>query len=104
MIVVTAYVQTDDERHAQMIEIGQAVAHASRAEDGCIGYRVCQDTEDPNTIVFVEEWEDDDALQRHFATPHVATLMAAVPAAVAAPPVVRFHTIASTRDLSDVGG
>jgi quinol monooxygenase YgiN len=104
MIVVTGYVQTDDERRAQMVEIGQTVAAASRGEDGCLGYRVCQDTEDANTIVFVEEWEDDDALKRHFATPHIATFMAAVPSVVAAPPVVKFHSIASTRDLSDVGG
>jgi len=104
MIVVTGYVRTDDERRAQMIEIGQTVAVASRSEDGCLGYRVCQDTEDANAIVFVEEWEDDGALQRHFATPHIASFMAAVRAAVVAPPVVKFHTIASTRDLSDVGG
>jgi quinol monooxygenase YgiN len=36
--------------------------------------------------VFVEEWEDDGAPQRHFATPHIASFMAAVPAAVVAPP------------------
>ncbi len=104
MIVVTALAQTDDDRRAQAIEIAQTVAAASRAEDGNIGYRICQDTEDPNTIVFVEEWRDEEALQSHFATPHIAAFMAAIPGAVTAPPVVKFHSIASTRDLSDVGG
>src|SRR5262249_17963682 len=103
MIVVNGTLQTDDERRARAIEIGQAVAAASRAEDGCISYRVCQDSEDPNLLVFVEEGESEEALQQHFRTPHIATFMGAVPGVAAAPPDVKFHTIASTKGLADVG-
>jgi quinol monooxygenase YgiN len=103
MIVVTALAQTDDARRAQAIEVAQTLAAASRAEAGNIGYRICQDTEDPNTIVFVEEWRDEEALQSHFTTPHIATFRAAVAGLVTGPPDVKFHTIAQTRDLSEVG-
>ena len=55
-----------------------------------------------NEFVFVEEWEDGDALERHFATPHIGEFMGAIPATIVAPPDVKFHTIASTMDLADV--
>jgi quinol monooxygenase YgiN len=102
MIVVVGRVRTDADRREALMRIGQTVAAASRHEAGCISYRVYEDTELDNEFVFVEEWESSEALQRHFATPHIAEFMQAIPATVIAPPDVKFHTIASTMDLSEV--
>jgi quinol monooxygenase YgiN len=102
MIVVVGRVRTDADRREELIRVGQAVAAASRTEPGCITYRIYEDIEVPNDFVFVEEWEDDEALQRHFATPHIARFMGAIPEAIVAPPDVKFHTIASSIDLADV--
>ena len=102
MIVVVGRVRTDAERRDELIRIGQAVAEASRAEDGCLGYRLYEDTEQEHAFVFVEEWEDDGALQRHFATDHVTTFMGAIRATLVAAPDVRFHTVERSRDLADV--
>jgi quinol monooxygenase YgiN len=104
MIVVVGRVKTDAEKREALITIGQAVAAASRAEAGCVSYRVYEDTEIENEFVFVEEWEDDEALKRHFATPHIGDFMRAIPAAIVEPPDVKFHTIASSMDLADVSG
>jgi quinol monooxygenase YgiN len=54
--------------------------------------------------VFVEEWESSEALQQHFATAHVGEFLEAIPATLVAPPDVKFHTIASSMDLSEVTG
>jgi quinol monooxygenase YgiN len=102
MIVVVGRVQTDPQRREECVRVGQAVARASRAEAGCLAYAVHADTEDPNRVVFVEEWESQEALDAHFATEHVATFMAAIQATLAAPPEVRFHTVSATADLADV--
>ncbi|HEX3511006.1 MAG TPA: putative quinol monooxygenase [Solirubrobacteraceae bacterium] len=102
MIVVVGRVRTDADKRAAMIEIGQTVARASRAEAGCIGYRLYEDTETPDDFVFVEEWQDDAALQEHFRTPHIAAFMASILDAIVGAPDVRFHEVASTRDLSNV--
>lgn len=102
MIVVVGRVQTDAGKRAELVRIGQAVAAASRLEPGCISYRLYEDTETKNEFVFIEEWESDDALRRHFATSHVAVLMQAIPATIVAPPDVKFHSIASSMDLADV--
>jgi quinol monooxygenase YgiN len=102
MIVVVGRVQTDADRRAALIGVGQAVASASREESGCISYRLYEDVERTNEFVFVEEWESSDALQEHFATEHVREFLRAIPATIVAPPDVKFHTIASTMDLADV--
>jgi quinol monooxygenase YgiN len=102
MIVVVGRVRTDAERRDELMRIGQAVAETSRTEPGCISYRVYEDIEVPHDFVFVEEWEDEEALRRHFATPHIAQFMRAIPEAIIAPPDVKFHTIASSMNLADV--
>ena len=104
MVVVVGRVQTDADKREALIRVGQAVAAASRQEPGCISYRLYEDTEIENEFVFVEEWESSEALQQHFATTHVGEFMEAIPATLVAPPDVKFHTIASSMDLSDVTG
>lgn len=102
MIVVVGRVQTDVEKRDALMRVGQAVAAASRSEPGCLNYRLYEDTERPNEFVFVEEWESEDPLQLHFASEHVAEFLRAIPATIVAPPDVKFHTIAGTKDLADV--
>jgi quinol monooxygenase YgiN len=102
MIVVVRRVRTDAEKRADLMRVAQAVVTASRKDEGCISYRFYEDTEIVNDFVFIEEWESDDALQKHFATPHIAEFMRAVPAALVAPPDVSFHTIERSRNLADV--
>jgi quinol monooxygenase YgiN len=103
MIVVVGRVSTDADKREQLVRIGETVAAASRAEAGCISYRLYEATDLENEFVFVEEWESSEALKQHFATPHIAEFMQAIPAAITAPPDVKFHTIASSMDLAEVG-
>jgi quinol monooxygenase YgiN len=102
MIVVVGRVRTDADRRADLVRIGQAIARASRSEAGCLGYRLYEDSEADNEFVFVEEWESQQALEKHFGMPHVAEFMQAIRAAIVGPPDVRFHTVASSVDLVDL--
>jgi len=103
MIVVVGRVRTNAEKRAELVQIARTVVTASRQDEGCISYRFYEDTEVANDFVFIEEWESDDALQKHFATRHIAAFMRAVPATLTAPPDVGFHTIEHSRNLADVG-
>jgi quinol monooxygenase YgiN len=102
MIVVVGRVRTDAKKRGELLRIAQAVVTASRRDEGCVSYRFYEDTEIANDFVFIEEWESEDALQQHFATPHIAEFMQAVPATLVAPPDVCFHTIERSRSLVDV--
>ncbi len=100
MIVVIGRVRTDGERREALVELGQEVARASRAETGCIDYRLLADTEDSRRFVFIEQWADDAALQAHFRTPHIERLLAELPGLLSAAPEVGFHSVEHTRDLA----
>jgi quinol monooxygenase YgiN len=76
----------------------------SRSDDGCIGYRVYSDLEQPGRYVFIEEWADDDALQSHFRQPHTGAFLAALTPLLGEPADAIFHTTASSRRLDPQRG
>jgi quinol monooxygenase YgiN len=104
MIVVTGRVQIPAERREQFVAIATEMCAASRGDDGCIGYRVYEDLEQPNRYVFIEEWRDDEALQSHFSQPHTGRFMGALVPMLGAPADALFHTVAATRTLDPARG
>lgn len=60
-----------------------AMAHmisATRAEDGCEEYSYAEDILDAGLIHVKELWRDQTALDRHFASDHIAAWRSAWPA------------------------
>lgn len=53
-------------------EAAEHMVTASRAEDGCHEYAYGFDMFDPTLMRIVEQWEDAEALEAHFATPHMS--------------------------------
>jgi quinol monooxygenase YgiN len=104
MIVVTGRVRIAAENRARFEAIATEMCSRSREEDACRGYRVYADLEQDERYVFVEEWADDDALQRHFAQPHTATFMGGLVPLLAEPADAVFHTVASSRALDPARG
>ena len=51
----------------------------SRAEDGCEEYSYAEDLFDPGLIRVTEVWRDQEALDRHFASAHIAVWRATWP-------------------------
>lgn len=51
-----------------------AMIEPSMAEPGCLGYRPLADS--AGSVVCLEEWEDEEALQFHFTTEHFKTIAA----------------------------
>ncbi len=57
-----------------------AMVSASRSEDGCFEYCYAEDMFEPGLIHVKEMWRDQEALDRHFATEHIAVWRASWPA------------------------
>lgn len=99
MIVVTGRARVPAANRERFLELAADMCRRSREDDGCIGYRCYADLEQDEHYVFIEEWVDDDALQRHFAQPHTSAFMAELPGLLAGQPDALFHTVSSTRRL-----
>jgi quinol monooxygenase YgiN len=54
-----------------------ACAAETRREDGCLEYRFYENTEHPGKFVFVERWRDQQALDGHFSSSHLAAFQQA---------------------------
>lgn len=76
MIVVAGTVRVRADRRDQAVEAVRRMSEASRVEPGNRAYRFAWDVEDPDLAHVFEEWESADALDAHFAMPHMAEFAA----------------------------
>ncbi|MBR1218475.1 antibiotic biosynthesis monooxygenase [Bradyrhizobium sp. U87765 SZCCT0131] len=66
MIMVTGTVLAEEETFDEVVALSLAHVQRSRGEPGCLAHAVHIDCENPLRLVFVEQWEDQDALAAHF--------------------------------------
>lgn len=78
MIVVNATIESDEASIAAMQQAIAAMEQASQAEDGCFDYTFSVELNNPSVLRITEQWRDMDALNAHFATPHMAAFQAAM--------------------------
>ncbi len=70
MIIVTGHVRLKDGARDQLVAAAREMCQLSRAEDGCHAYRFGFDLEDDQVVHIHEEWESEQALEKHLAEPH----------------------------------
>ena len=73
MIVVTVEFRFPADRVDEAREAMARVVNATRAEPGCITYSYAEDVLDPGLIRICEKWVSREALDAHFAMPHMET-------------------------------
>lgn len=71
MIIVIAKVSVKPECKQELLSLAKGVIAATRAEEGCISYTLLDNTYDPGGCLFVEEWADLPALQKHAGSAHI---------------------------------
>ena len=65
----------------------------TRKEKGCIMYELLQNKENSREFTFVEEWQDDAALEAHFATDHIKNAVGKFPELLAQDLDIRKYTL-----------
>ena len=78
MIVVHLYYSGTDgnaRRFAAEME-SRGIADAIRNEDGNLGYRYFQPLDDLETVLLIDRWRDQGALDAHHASPMMAQIAA----------------------------
>jgi quinol monooxygenase YgiN len=94
-------VRTNEHENA-IAFIKSVMIEPTRAEPGCISYRLYQDVEDENAFTLVEEWESQAVLDDHFRTPHFDRLLEWIPSVVIDGPDPKFHEVAVTRGVEAI--
>ena len=103
MIVVIGRVRCPEERREELQAAAERMQAESRKEDGCLRYEFYTAIADPLSFVAVEEWEDRDALERHFGQPHFQEFVQRLGEAVSEPPEIAIHEVAHTQPFGRHG-
>ena len=56
--------------------VASGTVEAIRAEEGNLRYEYYQSLDDPETILLIDSWENQEAIDRHHATPMMETIAA----------------------------
>ena len=103
MLLVIGRVQCDAEHRDELVGLCTRMQDESRREDGCIRYGFFAAVEDPLSFVAVEEWRDREALDAHFAQPHLHEFSRRLLEIVSERPEVAIHEVADTKGFPGAG-
>jgi quinol monooxygenase YgiN len=102
-IIVVGRVACRPEQRQELLSLLEGMQERSRREDGCLSYGFFEAIETPNSFVAVEEWASREALDRHFAQPHLAEFAASLPAAIDGIPSVELNEVAGVSPFPGAG-
>jgi quinol monooxygenase YgiN len=97
MLLVVGTIRIPAEELANALPAMRSMVESSRAEDGCEEYSYAEDVLDPGLIHVKEMWRDQPALDRHFASAHLARWRASWPALGVRDRNLRVYDVAEPR-------
>ena len=72
MLIIAGSITTDDGGRDAFLAAARPMVAATHTEPGCREYVFSPDPDDANRIMLFELWDDQDALNAHFASDHMA--------------------------------
>jgi quinol monooxygenase YgiN len=92
VIYVVATLTVKPETRAELIAAAKTAIAATRKEPGNIAYDMHESVTDPAKIVFVEQWENAEALAPHGKSDHMRAFGRVAVTCMTAPPRVEVIT------------
>ena len=78
MFVIAGEIEIDPAQCEAAVTAALRMMQETRKEAGCISYSFSGDLEESGLFRIFEEWESQQALDAHFASPHMATFQTTV--------------------------
>jgi quinol monooxygenase YgiN len=72
---VIAQLQVKPERRADLLEMLNDIVILTRQETGCIEYRLHVSNDDPNRLVFYENWKTRQDMDDHMRMPYLENFL-----------------------------
>ncbi len=93
MILVHGILPIKPSRRDEALTLAREVSEATQAEAGCVSYEFYVGVRDPNTLILLQEWENMEALSKHFESEHMRVFMDALPDVLAGHVLTRRYTV-----------
>jgi quinol monooxygenase YgiN len=89
-VVVVASFTAREGKVEEVIAGLTTVIEQTHAEAGCLAYALHRDVNDSDTLVLIERWTSQVALESHFQQPYMAAIGELADELLAAQPVLHF--------------
>ncbi len=99
MIVIRAVFKVQEGKRAEAINVMQTMSRATLKEKGCNDYTFYADLDDQHKFFLFEEWDDQDCLNAHFKTEHMAEFRKQLPNLSAAPAQITRYVVSESGPL-----
>lgn len=103
MVVVLGSVVVQDGKMEDALSASHEHVQRSRSEPGCIEHGVSVDAENRNRLIFVERWENMQALTVHFSVPASSAFVMALREVAAGPPSMTLYEASEVNRLAEGG-
>ncbi len=103
MILVTLSVSSWPDRSEEMIELFWSLLGPVRVEPGCLACGLYKEAGDSDSLLYIEQWETAEQLERHMRSARYERLVAVMEAS-ARPPVLRYHTVSASKGMEYLQG
>ena len=98
MILATLKIGVSPDRRAGVLEVFSLLLEPIRVEPGCLWCGLYQEVGNGDELLYVEEWETPEQLERHMRSGRYERLLAIMEASDR-PPVLRYSSISAARGL-----
>ncbi|NRY60288.1 putative quinol monooxygenase [Clostridium beijerinckii] len=75
MIKIVAKSVIKTEQVEKYLTLAKELVDKSRKEEGCISYGLFQDINDSSILTFIEEWQDEKAINLHNNSEHFTRIV-----------------------------
>lgn len=75
MLKLIAKFIVKEDRIDQFKKYTEKLVSETRKEPGCISYELFQDINDNKILTFIEEWKDQEAIDKHNKSNHITGLL-----------------------------
>lgn len=100
MLVLLARIPIKPEARDTFLGAIGGLVEASNAEPGVISYECFESAKTPNSFIFVEEYQDQAALDAHMASPHFQGAAGGLAEMVSGPPELKVYETSEPKLLS----
>jgi len=100
MLLITARVAVAAEHWDEAVALAKSHVAASRREPGCLGHDYFIAPDCDRTLVFLERWKDQAAIDAHFAEPYSREFAVRYKEWCEGALAIEIHQVAATRTLS----
>ena len=98
MVIGTVRILPAPDRRADVLEVLRLVQGRLQHQAGCTACHIYQEDDAESTIVFVEQWARDEALEAHLRSDIYQRVLGAIELS-AKPPVIKFEHVSATEGI-----